>query len=437
VDSRNVFQTQERHPFTKGGVMRIVYIVQIFPALSESFILSQISGLIDRGHTVEILSLNHSSETTLHDSVIRYQLLSKTSFSYSIPRNKILRRLKALALSGVAFLTSPRRTVRLLRACWHGGNRFDFPALFLGLRCLDKTFDILHAHFGPSGNSGLALKRIGVAPRLITTFHGYDIRMALAGNRDMYRDLFGGADRLLGCSRFTKDCLLELGADPSIVQVHPMGIDLEQFPIRDYSARPQRDEVLILTVGRYVPDKGLEYGIEAFAQVTKRFPHRKLRYELVGYGSEEDKLRRLIRELRLDDCVHLLGPKDYAGVIERLYAADLFLLPSRVEALGTVLLEAQAAGLPVVTTDTGGLRFSVVPDHSAFMVPIADPDALANALCRLIDNPQTWPDMARAGREHIEKYFALQKLNDRLEALCMELANRLPIENRKLEMENR
>ena len=62
--------------------------------------------------------------------------------------------------------------------------------------------------------------------------------------------------------------------------------------------------------------------------VRNRFPHRKLRYEMVGYGPEEDKLRRLIQELRLEDSAILLGPKDYPGVIERLYAADLFLFPS-------------------------------------------------------------------------------------------------------------
>ncbi len=401
--------------------MRIAFLVQWFPALSESFILNQITYLIDRGHSVEILSQNRTKETTLHPSVVDYGLLVKTSFAYTLPRNKILRRFKALALSSMAFLISPRRTVRLIRACWHGGNRFDYPALFLGLRCLGKSFELIHAHFGPSGNTGLVLKQIGVAPRLITTFHGYDIRMALAGHRDMYRDLFKGADRLLACSRFTKERLLELGANLALVQEHPMGIDLARFPIRDYSARSQRDELLILTVGRYVPEKALHFGIEAFAKVVRRFPHRKLRYEMVGYGSEEEKLRRLIRELRLGDRAFLVGPRDYAGVIERLYAADLFLLSSVSEALGTVLLEAQAAGLPIVTTDVGGLRDSVVPSRSAFLVPAADPDALAEKLCWLIDHPQTWPDMAHAGREHVQAHFDLRKLNDSLESLCFQL----------------
>ena len=144
--------------------MKIAFIVQWFPALSESFILSQITYLIDRGHTVEILPQNRTGETLLHKSVVEYGLLSKTSFAYTLPHNKMFRRLKAAVLSAVLFLSSPRRTVGLLKACWQGKGQFDFPALFLGLRCLNKSFDILHAHFGPSGNSGLAFKRMGVAP---------------------------------------------------------------------------------------------------------------------------------------------------------------------------------------------------------------------------------------------------------------------------------
>lgn len=403
--------------------MKIAFIVQWFPALSESFILNQITYLIDRGHIVEILSQNRTGETILHQSVVDYGMLAKTSFAYLLPRNKMLRRLKAASLSTVAFLTSPRRTVRLLWACWHGKGQLDYPALFLGLRCLNKSFDILHAHFGPSGNTGLVLKRIGVVPRLITSFHGYDIRAALAGNRDMYRDLFQGADRLLANSRYTKDRLLELGANPSIVQEHPVGIDLERFPVRDYSLRPQREDLLVLTVGRYVPEKALHYAIRAFAQVMKRFPDRKLRYEIVGHGPEEEKLRRLIHELHLENHVFLLGPKDSAGVIERLYAADLFLLSSVSEALGAALIEAQAAGLPIVATETDGIPFAVVPGKSALLVPPANADALADALCRLIDNPRSWPAMARAGREHVEARFDIQKLNDELESLFYRLLN--------------
>lgn len=417
--------------------LKIAFIVQWFPALSESFILSQIAHMIDRGHTVEIFSQHRTNETILHPTINQYDLLSKTAFAYSIPRNKFLRRLKAVALSAVGFLASPRRTVRLLRACWHGGNQFDFPSLFLGLKCLGKSFDILCAHFGPSGNSGLVLKRIGIAPTLIAAFHGFDIRMALAGNRDMYRELFNGADRLLANSQYTRDRLLELGADPSTVQIHPMGIDPAQFPLRERSDRPHDRELLIVTVGRYVPEKGLEFGIRAFARVADRYSNRKLRYEIIGFGPEENKLRRLIQELRLENRVTLAGPKEHSKVVERLYQADLFLLPSISEALGVVLLEAQAAGLPIVATETDGIPFAVVPGRSALLVPPADPDALADKLGWLIDNPQIWPDMAQAGREHVLAHFNIQKLNADLETLCLQLVNLPQIENRKLEIENR
>jgi colanic acid/amylovoran biosynthesis glycosyltransferase len=89
-----------------------------------------------------------------------------------------------------------------------------------------------------------------------------------------------------------------------------------------------------------------------------------------------------------------------------------------------VLLEAQAAGLPIVATEADGIPFAVVPGRSALLVPPADADALAAALCRLIDNPKTWPEMTRIGREHVQANFDIQRLNDALVALFEDLVGR-------------
>ena len=299
-----------------------------------------------------------------------------------------------------------------------------YPEYRIALSLIRRSYDVVFCHYGPNGNFATFLKQIDPTVCLITMFHGYDIRLALRGDRGMYRGLFGWADRLLANSRYTMDRLMELGVDPSIVQVHPAGIDLNQFPLRDGTLRSQRDPLVILTVGRYVPEKGLEYGIRAFQKAQSRYPDRKLSYEIIGFGPEEDKLRQLIRELRLEGSVHLLGPKNHAEVIEHLHAADLFLLPSILEPLGVVLLEAQAAGLPIVATEIDGIPFAVVPDRSALLVPPADADALAEAMCKLIDNPQTWPEMARIGREHVQVRFDIQRLNDSLAALFEDLIHK-------------
>jgi colanic acid/amylovoran biosynthesis glycosyltransferase len=414
--------------------MKIAFIVQWFPALSESFLLSQITHMIDQGYSVEILSQYRSGEKTVHESVLQYKLLSKTTFSHSIPRNKIFRRLKALSLSGIQFLISPRRTIRLLKACWYGGNQFDFPSLFLGLRCLGKSFDIIHAHFGPSGNTGLALKRVGIAPVLIASFHGYDYQMAVGGLRNMYQDLFRRADLLLANSPSTRDKMIELGADPDSVRIHPMGIDPARFDCQPRPPQTARDALRILTVARYVSKKGLDYGIRAFQKVKARHPDKNLFYEVIGYGPEQQSLQRLIDELNLTQSVTLVGPRTSEEVIACMAQADLFLLPSILEPLGVVLLEAQASGLPIVATDTDGIPFAVDPGRSALLVPPADADALADKLGWLIDNPHAWPDMTRAGRAHVESLFDIHKLNNHLEHLYDSLLNATQIENGKLKI---
>jgi colanic acid/amylovoran biosynthesis glycosyltransferase len=416
--------------------MKIAFIVQWFPALSESFILSQITHMIDRGHTVEILSQYRTDETLLHQSVVDYGLLSRTSFGYSIPRSKVLCRLKAAAVLAVRFLRSPRQTIRLIRACWHGGNRFDYPALFLGLRCLDRSFDLIHAHFGPSGNTGLALKRAGIAPRLLTSFHGCDYQMAVGKLRTMYQDLFRSADLLLANSPSTRDKMIELGAVPDSIRIHPMGIDPARFGCRPRPPKLTPDPLRILTVARYVTKKGLDYGIRAFRKVKDRYPNRQLFYDMVGLGPEQQSLQRLIAELDLSQSVSLLGPRTNEEVVAMMSQTDLFMLPSLVEPLGVVLLEAQASGLPIVATEVDGIPFAVVPGRSALLVPPADADALADKLCWLINNPHTWSDMARVGREYVKSRFDIQILNNDLDSLCYQLLDASQIENGKSKIVN-
>jgi colanic acid/amylovoran biosynthesis glycosyltransferase len=391
---------------------------------SEVFILNQITGLIDRGHSIDIFAypLEEYGEP-VHEDVRRYRLDRRFYPHPEVSSNKWVCRFQAGWATLLRLVQRPGMTIRTLCHFLTRPEGFLYPEYRIALSLIRRPYDVVFCHYGPNGNFAAFLKRIDPSACLVTMFHGYDIRMALADDRGMYRELFNSVDRLLANSRYTMDRLLELGADPSIVQVHPVGIDLNKFPLRDGALRLQREPLVILTVGRYVPEKGMEFGIRAFAKIVQRFSDRTVRYEIIGYGPEEDNLRRLIEELRLEGSVKLLGPKNHAEVIEHLYASDLFLLPSVSEALGMALLEAQAAGLPIVATETDGIPFAVVPGRSALLVPPADVGALAEALCRLIDHPQTWPEMARVGREHVQANFDIHRLNDTLVALFNDLVN--------------
>jgi len=99
-----------------------------------------------------------------------------------------------------------------------------------------------------------------------------------------------------------------------------------------------------------------------------------------------------------------------------MHASHVFLLPSLAEATPTVLLEAQATGLPILATDVGGVR-DIVASQAGFLVPPADPDALGDHLRVMVDHPERWPDMGRAGRRFVEKRHDIADLNVRLAAL--------------------
>jgi colanic acid/amylovoran biosynthesis glycosyltransferase len=405
--------------------MRIAFVINELIRPSEVFILNQITGLIDRGHSIDIFA--YAMEDTgqpVHEEVRRYRL-DRLFFPHpEVPSNKWLCRFQAGWATLVRLAYRPGMTIRTLRHFMTRPEGFLYPEYRIALSLIRRSHDVVFCHYGPNGNFATFLKQVDPKTRLITEFHGYDYQMAVGESRNMYRELFRKADLLLANSPSTRDKMIELGADPASVRIHPMGIDPGRFPPQSRPLKSPDSPLRILTVARYVPKKGLDFGIRAFRNVKDRYPSRNLSYDIIGYGSEQASLQRLIDDLNLTQSVSLLGPRTNEEVIARMAGADLFLLPSILEPLGVVLLEAQAAGLPIVATETEGIPFAVVPGRSALLVPPADAGALAEALCRLINNPQTWPDMARAGRAHVEANFSIDRLNDALVALFEGLIDR-------------
>ncbi len=134
-----------------------------------------------------------------------------------------------------------------------------------------------------------------------------------------------------------------------------------------------------------VPKKGFDDLIHAFSLLQKRNPRAKLL--LGGDGTEKDKLYRLTLELGLEQQVHFVGWID--DVKEFLSKGTVFVLPSRDEPFGIVLLEAMANGLPIVTTRTGG-ACEILTDETAFFSEIADPVSLGKAMERALSAPECW-----------------------------------------------
>jgi colanic acid/amylovoran biosynthesis glycosyltransferase len=397
-----------------------------FPVLSETFVINQITGLIDRGHEVRIFARRPSGSSPVHPVVERYRLLERTTYWPSQPRPPILRVLKAagLLIRHVAALPMLLRTL--------DASRFGRTARSLDLfywaagLAPRRSFDIVYCHFGWNGLYASMLREVGaLSGKLVTVFHGADVSWQLqAFGTEVYRPLFAKGDLFLPISEHWQRKLAGLGCPAERLRVHRMGIDPERFAPRERGLAPGQ-AVKLLTISRLVEKKGVEYGIRAVGQLVAR--GRDVRYTIVGDGPLRRTLEELIERLELGERVSLAGPRDHDAVHEALAWAHIAVAPSVTsrdgdqEGIPVSLMEAMAMGMPVVSTVHSGIPELVRDGVTGRLVPERDVDALAGALADLIDHPETWPAMGRAARQHVVEHFAIAALNDRLVAQFREL----------------
>jgi len=402
--------------------MKVAYIIDEFPVLSATFVLNQITGLLDRGHEVDIFANRINHKNPVHPDITKYNLLQRT-YCFSIPTNKALRLLRGVFLAATNFHKNPRAILRALNIAQHGRKAFSLQILYTIIPFLEKNYDVIHCHFGPSGNLAIILKELDLQKTILTTFHGWDIRLAKEDRGSIYHRLFEVGDGFISISNYSSKNLLDFGLDKNKILFHPVGIDLRKFSPGGQFSESSKDPNLIriLTVARLVDDKGLGYGIRAIDKLLREYPEMNVRYDIIGGGPLREELAELVRDLKLNEVVHLLGPQNQDDVIAVLERAHVFLLPSVAEVLPLALMEAQAMELPVVATEVGSTDEVVIEGKSGFLVPPRDADALADRLKYLIEHRDRWSEMGRFGRKHVEQHYDIDKLNDQLVILYQRL----------------
>lgn len=403
--------------------MKIAFIVNEFPSLSQTFVLNQITGLIDRGHEVDIFAEEVRRDSKIHEDVRKYNLLEHTSYPLAIPQNKIRRIVNSLSYIYKLIKKNPRPILNSLNILKYGRKASSLSLFYQIIPFLQKgPHDIVHCHFGPCGNFGTLLKELdATGGKLITAFHGYDMSkyLKMNGNR-VYESLFGKGDVFLPISECWKVKLIELGCSKEKTVVHRMGINTAKF--RFTPRKPKiKEKVQLLTIGRLVQKKGVQYSIKAVAKVMKRFPN--IEYKIIGDGPLKKNLEDLIEELGVGDRVKLPGWKQQEELVKILTEADILLAPSVTshdgdqEGIPVVLMEALAQGLPVVSTYHSGIPELVQDKKSGLLVQERDVNSLVEKLEYLFVHQEIWAELGQAGRKHVEEYYEINKLNDQLVAL--------------------
>jgi colanic acid/amylovoran biosynthesis glycosyltransferase len=412
--------------------MRIAFVVSGFPAVSETFVVDKITGVLDRGHEAAIYAHRINESKVVHPAVSRYGLMQRLRAPH-LPRRR-LPRLGTLGLLTVAAACrKPRPIIDSLRTSRYGPLASSLNLLCGTLPALrPESFDVIHGQFGTNSIKAAFLRDHGLLRgRLFGHFYGYDLTaFPRAAGPGIYDHLFAVGDLFAANSEFLVRRAVELGCPRDKILCLRVAVDLSRFQFTERHPPPS-GPIQILTVGRLVEVKGIEYAIRAVAKVQRHQPN--IRFRIVGDGPLLDSLTRLARELGVEGRVEFLGPQTQDRLMALYAQCHLFVLPSVVasngaeEGLGGVLTEAQAVGLPVVSTETGGIPENVLNGRSGYLVPPRDPDALAERLVHLIDHPERWAEMGRAGRAHVEANFNLEKANDRLVQVYQGLVDdRLP-----------
>ena len=395
--------------------MKIAFIVNTFPNLSQAFILTQITGLLDLGHDVEIFARDNPNEQKKHPDVEKYRLMER-AYYFNMPPNKIKCVLKAIYLIVTSFHKSSLKVLKSLNIPKYGKGTLSL--IYTLTPFLDKSFDILHCHFGPNGIISVYLKEIGIPGKYITSFHGYDVNIypRIAGE-NVYSNLFKKGDIFTCNTNFTKQRVMELGCADKKILILPAGLPVGRFKFSERKIQ-DKEPIKILTIGRLAEEKGHRYAIEATSEVAKKY--KNIEYIIAGDGSLRSELENLVSKLEIQSYIKFLGGVDQDEVLELYQQAHIFILPSVIaksggtEGQGLVLQEAQAVGLPVISTSIGGIPEGVLDGKSGFLVPERDVDALSVKLYFLITHPELWPEMGRCGRKFVEEQYDIQKLNQRL-----------------------
>ena len=389
--------------------LRVGYVLKRYPRYSETFIVHEILAHEAAGLPVEIFSLRPPEDTHFQDVIARV----RAPVTY----------LTAQGLKALGFWRALEEAAAVLPDIWtnlaraRGENVSDiYQALRLARETRLRGIGHLHAHFATSATAVTRLAAQFAHVPFTFTAHAKDI-FHESVRADHIRPMLAAAAAVITVSDYNVAYLRErFGAAARVRRVYN-GLDLERFPYRPPYDRPPR----IVAVGRLIEKKGFNDLIDACAILAAR--GRDFECHIVGGGELETQLRAQVERLGLSAQVALLGPRPQSEVINCVQSAGVLAAPCVVGADGnrdglpTVLLEAMALGTPCVSTDVTGIPEALRHGDTGLMTPQHDPVALANAIERLLADPDLRVRLAEGARRLIEGEFDIHRNAGHLRAI--------------------
>jgi colanic acid/amylovoran biosynthesis glycosyltransferase len=326
----------------------------------------------------------------------------------------IQRKLDGLRAAGVRVSVAWRSDWRRRRAMV-GGCPVIAPA-----HIADSGADVVHFEWNSAAIDALPDAGIWSLPTVISS-RGTQIRIrphVTEGYAGKLRETFRRATAVHCVCETIRDEAVALGLDSQKAELIYPAVDTNEFTIQ---SRASSDGTLrLLAVGGLIWTKGYEYALLTMRALLDRGIDARL--EIIGNGNERQRVLFTANDLGLTDRVSLRLSVPPAQVREAMQRSDIFLHSSLSEGISNAALEAMACGLPVVTSDCGGMKEAVRHGQEGFVVPLRDPAAAADAVATLARDPEFGARMGRAGRATVESKFRLDDQIARFIALYERVA---------------
>jgi colanic acid/amylovoran biosynthesis glycosyltransferase len=380
---------------------QVAYLFERFPSFGQTFCYREVAELERQGTTVHVFSIRRPVDELEQDW--DKQLVERVHY---LPEEKTL----VAEVDGV--LRSKALSAETRSALEKWGRQSDFlrlyQAIYVGKRLQEKGLRHIHAHFaGMASRTAWWIREFFGIPYSFTA-HANDI----FAPRDFVvslAKLMENAAAVVTVSDYGVRLLQERfpASAAKILRVYN-GVDFSRFSPADFGASPPA----IVSIGRLIEKKGFGDLISACALL--RSSGRDFKCSIIGEGPLEETLRAQIAADGMAQSVELTGPQTQAQVAERLAHATIFVLPCTREADGgmdnlpTVIMEAMAAGLPVISTPLAGIPEMVEPGVSGELVPERDPEAVAASIERLIADPAKARMFGERGREIAREKFSIK-----------------------------
>jgi colanic acid/amylovoran biosynthesis glycosyltransferase len=393
--------------------LRVAIFTGEFPVLSETFVIRQISGLLDQGVDVTIIAGQQGDYAVLHELFVRHCMAERVKYVRKSMggAEKLLSVCRFLLCSPLS-----RRGWLQLRSAFSAISKGNSPSIVdiaerYTLRGEDQhlgDYDAIIAHFGQNGVRTLRLREAGlISGPLATIFHGFDMSnlLHLKKWRPSYSELFDKTEMLLPISDLWKCRLTGWGAPPEKIRVLRMGVDVNHFRVSE-SDRDVKMPLRVLSVARLTEKKGISYAVDGV-----RNAQASIHYKIIGAGPLLGALEARSLNLPPGKTIEFLGKKAQKDVFSELENTDVFLLPSvtasdgDMEGIPVSIMEAMAKGVVVLATRHSGVPELVEDGKTGFLVAERSTEEISRKLDLIASNGSMLPVIRQAAREKVESDF--------------------------------